>query len=506
MANHTADTAAGLGSGVVILGVDVLLASRPATPVQVAQACFAAGFRDAVPASWGDEIVAAACARAVRERGKRPLIMCACPRVAQRLLSAGDELESCFVSLVPPPVAAARYVRAGLANGDVHITYVGDCPGAVDDAIDQRISPAAFLAILAAQGIVLVQQPKYFDSVIPADRRRFASVPGGTPTVEFLRVTAPGHSLLEVDDDDFASPIAQRLLAGDPVVIDVATRMHCVCSGAVAGVPASQARAEVTALEPPRARSSVVDDSIAMKLNVRDGAKSSWGSQKIDRGSPVPSLIQQVDAAQAPLLPSTPSQASIRVMARGSISPENLRGLAANRLPTAFASRQPTRATAGPQALAIAIDGSPPIVTPKAQPRPAPHRGIPAALVRSISGVRPTTNVKSGHRCGPSARRITAPTDDEHRTGTVSTDTERPIRLGSAGRSTPDSKPGGTPSVVLPAPTRSTTGVSGNKEQTGRKSRPATSPSTHGRDPRVVVFAIAVMAVEFCLGAFWMIR
>jgi hypothetical protein len=50
----------------VILGTDAVLAAAPATPVQLAHACLAAGYGAAVPASWGDELQLSAGSGAAR--------------------------------------------------------------------------------------------------------------------------------------------------------------------------------------------------------------------------------------------------------------------------------------------------------------------------------------------------------------------------------------------------------------------------------------------------------
>ena len=116
-----ADIRAPNAPAVVILGNDAQLAARPATPVQLAHACLAAGFRAAVPASWGDELVAGATLTALATRTERPAIQCSCPHVARRLLAVGPELAAHMVSLVAPPVAAARYLRLHAA-GELRVT------------------------------------------------------------------------------------------------------------------------------------------------------------------------------------------------------------------------------------------------------------------------------------------------------------------------------------------------------------------------------------------------
>ena len=93
---------------IVILGADALIAARPATPIQLAHACALAGYESVVPASWGDELIAAASLRALREHGRIPAIQCSCPHVARRLLATGTELRPFLVSLIAPPVVLAE--------------------------------------------------------------------------------------------------------------------------------------------------------------------------------------------------------------------------------------------------------------------------------------------------------------------------------------------------------------------------------------------------------------
>lgn len=251
---------------VVILGNDAQLAARPATPVQLAHACLAAGFRAAIPASWGDELVAAAALNAVASRGTRPAIQCACPHVARRMLAVGTELAPHLVSLVAPPVAVAKYLRLHSPQG-LRVTYVGRCPAASDDSIDARLTPEEFLTQLDERGIRLTDQPEIFESVIPPDRRRHFSLPGGLPWPDELWRAA--QMRVEVlDDGELATTIADRVLARAEVLVDVAPVLGCVCSGALPDVSPVAARDGVAALEPPRSPFPVLEDQGALSLEL----------------------------------------------------------------------------------------------------------------------------------------------------------------------------------------------------------------------------------------------
>ena len=244
---------------VAIIGNDAVLEAAPATPVQLAHACLRRGFSVAVPASWGDELVATETVRRLASRERGPAVMCVCPFVRSRLLAPGPDLAPFLVSLVAPPVAMARYLRAAYGERDVHITYIGGCPSAEDPSIDERLTPDAFLADLAEHGIALAEQPLVFDSIVPPDRRRWCSLPGGTPTAETLWSDSDMRALVEMDRDDVSTDLAQHLITHEHVLLDLAPGLGCLCSGAVRSSPARSARAAVTALEPPRAPKSVVE-------------------------------------------------------------------------------------------------------------------------------------------------------------------------------------------------------------------------------------------------------
>jgi hypothetical protein len=253
---------------IVVLGTDAILAANPATPVQLAHACLRAGFANVVPASWGDELLAAAVLRRLPAYGNGPVIQCSCPIVAHRLLTVGGDLRPMMLALVPPPVAVARYIRKLSQPTRTRITYVGGCPGSIDDSIDIRMTPDALIAMLAERDIVLEDQPRIFESVIPPDRRRFRSQPGGVPAAEVLWAESGSRTLVEVDGDEFAAEIAQYLLSGKNILIDASPRLGCVCSGATAGSPARHARAQVVALEPPRATIPIVDEQAPIELDL----------------------------------------------------------------------------------------------------------------------------------------------------------------------------------------------------------------------------------------------
>lgn len=368
---------------IAILGADTLLAALPATPVQLAHACLQVGYDLAVPASWGDELIAAECLRQLADRGARPAVMCACPHVRNELLAVGPDLGPMLVPLVSPPVAVARYLHALYGRDRVHLTYVGSCPAGADEALDVHCAPGEFLPSLATAGISLTDQPRVFDSVIPPDRRRFFSVAGGVPSAEQLWSAGNGRSLVELDGEDYLIDLAQHLLSHECVLIDLAPRLGCACSGASAAIPARSARAAVAVIDPPRASGAVVDVTMALELidpipfdvapvdGAPDGDRAGDAST-----SHVGTREHPVNASTEPLvIASVGEDAAIPARMRRRSPSAGIRSIqssvpiahvAGRRLPRAYvASRRPVQPVTPQRRIEPNVTWIPPVATPE---------------------------------------------------------------------------------------------------------------------------------------------
>src|SRR5512134_3836887 len=196
---------------IAIVGNDLLLEALPGRPLQVAHAIHACGYDLVVPVSWGEELVAMHVLDALETAGERPLIFSACPKVRSRLMASGPELLPHLVPCIAPPAAAARYLRALEPDVRMRITYIGACPGAVDTSIDVRIAPADFLAHLEKRSIAILEQPLVYESVIPPDRRRYASLPGGMPARDGVSQRGFQFAVLR-DGDEISAEIAQHII------------------------------------------------------------------------------------------------------------------------------------------------------------------------------------------------------------------------------------------------------------------------------------------------------
>jgi hypothetical protein len=266
----------------IILGADAVLAAQPSSPVQLAHACQALGYELAAPATWGDELIAERCIEQLVNFEHPAAVICSCPLVTERLTrTGGATLEPFMLTFVSPPVATARYLRAAFSGRALHITYAGACPGADDDSIDARILPATLLDAFAEDGISLGAQPSCFDGLLPLDRRRFYSLPGGVPAraqVEHLAQRA----LVELSGDDAVLELAQQLMEQSPALIDLAAPLGCACAGAGAHGVRGHSGAGLVTLEPPRARQRVLDPSLYVEVSqtLAESCELQWATEE----------------------------------------------------------------------------------------------------------------------------------------------------------------------------------------------------------------------------------
>jgi hypothetical protein len=265
---------------VAILGADALLVALPSTPTQLANACFAGGFAEVFPATWGDELIAAGCLEQLESR-TGPAIFCACPLVAEQLRGA-TELRRFIIPLISPPVAVARYLRSLYPDEALKITYVGDCPGADDASIDVRLSPHELLTTLAKRGILPATQRPDLGVHAAHDRRRFYSIPGGVPSPQWLGAQWPKRALVDVHAGDALATLANQTLSRGNTLIDFAPHLGCACAGAVGGTNTLDARKAVVALEPPRAQSEIVNAAVRVEVSLapvgeQPAAEVTWG-------------------------------------------------------------------------------------------------------------------------------------------------------------------------------------------------------------------------------------
>ena len=109
----------------------------------------------------------------------------------------------------------------------VHVTYVGACPGATHSEIDVHCVPDVLFTRLIESGIDASRQPRHLDGQVPAERARYASVPGGMPDCNWLMARA---EMRVVQAAPVTVDVVSQLHRGESLVIDLASACRCVCA------------------------------------------------------------------------------------------------------------------------------------------------------------------------------------------------------------------------------------------------------------------------------------
>ena len=100
------------GDGILILSPESVAHFYPATPEQLINACYAAGFRAVTRGVIGDELVAAEYLRLWEEEPWGTLIRSTDPVVVETVRTQYPELVPYLAPVTLPAVAEARYLRA----------------------------------------------------------------------------------------------------------------------------------------------------------------------------------------------------------------------------------------------------------------------------------------------------------------------------------------------------------------------------------------------------------
>ncbi len=167
------------GGGVLILTPEAAAHFYPATPEQVVNACYAAGFRVVNRGVIGDELVAAEYLKLWRDESWGTLIRSTDPVVVDTIRRDFPELVPYLAPVTLPAVAEARYLRAQVGER-LEIVYAGVCPPAGRPELDAAITFRDLDQLFKLRGVIPLGQPDFFVRV-PSERRRHLSMPGGLP-------------------------------------------------------------------------------------------------------------------------------------------------------------------------------------------------------------------------------------------------------------------------------------------------------------------------------------
>jgi diguanylate cyclase (GGDEF)-like protein len=255
------------GDGILILSPEMAAHFYPATPEQVVNACYEAGFRTVTRGVIGDELVAAEYLKLWREEPWGTLIRSTDPVVVDTVRAQFPELIPYLAPVTTPPVAEARHLRVRFGPG-LRIVHAGvnASEGAPD--LDAAITFGDLEEVLRARGVNILAQPTWF-SRVPEERRRHQSAAGGMPLElldEFKQASARFRLVRGLDQ----LPAIARAVSVDRMdlgFVDILS-YEGLLDHPLAG-PKDQLfwrRALIASTEPPRAPTPVLDRTVVASV------------------------------------------------------------------------------------------------------------------------------------------------------------------------------------------------------------------------------------------------
>jgi diguanylate cyclase (GGDEF)-like protein len=251
------------GTGILILSPESAAHFYPATPEQLVNACYAAGFRVVTRGVIGDELVAAEYLRLWEEEQWGTMVRSSDPVVVETVRAQYPELIPYLAPVTTPPSAEARYLRAQY-GAELQVVYAGVLLPLAGSDIDAVITFADLEQVFRALNINVLAQAPFFQRV-PEERRRHLSAAGGMPLAMLEAARHSSTRFRTVRGLD-ALPALARAVAVDRLELGFVDLLSCegVLDHPLSG-PKEELywrRALVASTEPPRSRLPVVDSTV----------------------------------------------------------------------------------------------------------------------------------------------------------------------------------------------------------------------------------------------------
>jgi diguanylate cyclase (GGDEF)-like protein len=252
------------GDGVLILSPESVAHFYPATPEQVINACYMAGFRAVTRGVIGDELVAAEYLKLWEQEPWGTLIRSTDPVVVDSVRLQYPELVPYLAPVTVPAVAEARYLRAQYGPG-LKIAYAGICLPVNSPELDAAITFSDLDQIFRIRGVNVLSQPIFFERV-PEERRRHLSAAGGLPLALLEEARYSSRRFRKLRGLDALQAVARavsvdRLELGFVDILSTEGSLDHPLSG-----PRDELfwrRELLASTEPPRSRFPVVDEAVS---------------------------------------------------------------------------------------------------------------------------------------------------------------------------------------------------------------------------------------------------
>jgi diguanylate cyclase (GGDEF)-like protein len=257
------------GRAVLILSVEAAAFFYPATPEQVVNACYAAGFRTVHRGVLGDELVAREYARLWSDEDWGTMIRSTCPVVVETVRTQYPELIPYLAPVATPIAAEARYLKRMYGEG-TPIAYAGVCLTEGGPDVDAAITFEELAKLLERRGVHPAEQPVHFTR-LPEERRRHWSTAGGLPLDLLREERHASRRFRKLRGLQGLAGLA-RAVAVDRIELGFVDILPCEgCLDHPLLGPSDELfwrRELVGSTEPARARLPVVDDGVAAQVQL----------------------------------------------------------------------------------------------------------------------------------------------------------------------------------------------------------------------------------------------
>ena len=283
---------------VLILSVESAAYFYPATPEQVVNACYAAGFCTVHRGVLGDELVAKQYLDLWSEEGwgvRGTVVRSTCPVIVQTIRTQYPELIPYLAPVATPIEAEARYLKAIYGDG-TPIVYAGVCLTEGGADVDAAITLTELEGIIRKRGVRVLDQPLYF-SRIPEERRRYWSTAGGLPLEVLKDEPHASRRFRKVRGLGALEGIA-RAVGTDRIdlgFIDILPCEGCLDHPLLGPKEELFRRRQIVgATEPPRAPASVLKEGVEIQVGASFEVETNGGGPSVNA---VEEILEQIGLA-----------------------------------------------------------------------------------------------------------------------------------------------------------------------------------------------------------------
>ncbi len=256
------------GRAALILSVESAAYFFPATPEQVVNACYAAGFRTVHRGVMGDELVAQEYLKLCGDEDWGTMIRSTCPVIVETVRKEYPELIPYLAPVATPVAAEARYLKAMYGRG-VPVAYAGVCLTEGGPDVDAAITFEELEELLDKRRVRVADQPSYFTR-IPEERRRHWSTAGGLPLELLMQERQASRRFRKVRGLGSLKAIARAVVERiDLGFVDILPCDGCLDHPLLGPKDELFRRREiVNATEPARADLPVIEPEVARRVSV----------------------------------------------------------------------------------------------------------------------------------------------------------------------------------------------------------------------------------------------